>query len=94
MGLSPVAKQIIVAMQQGATLKAHRTLDGEKLHQIHPLQDAAFVVPTAAVRELEQRGWLRSNMKFPAATYLLTEQGSQATLQPPARWFRWRNLSR
>jgi hypothetical protein len=94
MGLSSAARQILAAMQQGATLKAHRTLDGAKLHQLHPLQGAAFVVPTAAVRELEERGWLRSNMKFPAATYLLTEQGSQVTLQPPARWFRWCNFSR
>jgi len=94
MGLSAAAKQIVAALQQGATLKAHRTLDGEKIHQIHPLRGTAFAVPTAAVRDLEKRGWLRSNMKFPAATYLLTEQGSQAAVQPTAHWLRWCFLPR
>ncbi len=88
MGLSPAAKQILAAMQQGASLKAHRTLDGLKLHKVHPLAGAAFEVPTSAVRALEKRGWLRSNMKFPAATYLLTEEGSQAIVAPRVRWFR------
>ena len=80
----------MLALQAGAALKAHRTLDGAKYHKVHPLQGDDFTVPAAAVRELENRAWLRSNMKFPAATYLLTEQGRQAKLDAPERWFSWR----
>jgi len=34
------------------------------------------VVPTAAVQRLVKLGLLAANMKFPAATYLLTERGA------------------
>lgn len=95
MGLSPEAIQILEAVRQGASLKAHRALDGTKIHKVHPLQADAFEVSEAAVRALEKRGWLRSNMKFPVATYLLTETGSKVTIPAPlpVRWpqrlYRW-----
>ncbi len=88
MGLSAAAKQILLALQVGASLKAHRTVDGVKQHKVHPLQGDAFMVPASAVRELEKRAWLRSNMKFPAATYLLTQAGSHANVNMPTRWWR------
>ena len=64
-------------MADGATLKAHRTLDGSKVHKLHPLEGDAVTVSSTVVRTLEKCGWVRSNMKFPAATYLLTEKGRQ-----------------
>lgn len=88
MGLSEEAIQILHAVRQGASVKAHRTLDGAKTHKVHPLQADAFIVSEAAVRALEKRGWLRSNMKFPVATYLLTETGRQVNVSP--RWSQWR----
>jgi len=69
-------------MHRGATLKAHRTLDGAKIHKLHFRTGVAEQVSITAVRRLERRGWLRSNLKFPVATYLLTEEGKQV-----ARWF-------
>ena len=62
-------------MLDGATLKAHRTVDGEKVHLLHPLTGPAEPVDRAAVEDLRQRGLIASNMKFPVATYLLTEEG-------------------
>lgn len=87
MGLSQEAIQILHAVRQGASVKAHREIDGTKIHKVHPLQADAFVVSEAAVRLLEKQGWLRSNMKFPVATYLLTEKGSKVNL--PFHWQRW-----
>jgi hypothetical protein len=67
--------RILRAMLDGATLKAHRTLDGEKLHMLHPLDGPDEIVDRAAVESLKRRKLIASNMKFPAAVYLLTERG-------------------
>jgi DNA-binding transcriptional regulator PaaX len=56
-------------------LKAHRTLDGEKVHRLHPLDGPPEQVDSAAVERLKRRGLIASNMKFPASVYLLTERG-------------------
>ncbi|MBX3015477.1 MAG: hypothetical protein KF832_28410 [Caldilineaceae bacterium] len=90
---APEAGQILQAVQQGASLKAHRTLDGQKTHKVHLADGTVWVVSAQAVRLLEDRGWLRSNMKFPAATYLLTEAGWQASAAQ-LRSTRWWSLSR
>jgi len=76
---------VLTALANGATLKAHRTLDGSKVHKLHPLQGEVILIPATVVRLLEQHGWVRSNMKFPAATYLLTEKGRQVVGQLGAR---------
>lgn len=91
MGLSPEAIQILYAVRQGASVKAHRALDGTKIHKVHPVQAAAFEVSAAAVRTLEKRGWLRSNLKFPVATYLLTEKGRKVNLPHKVNspWRQW-----
>jgi len=74
-GLTPAAQDLLIALAAGATLKAHRTLEGSKHHQLHRLTGESVPVDAATVRALERRRLLASNMKFPAATYLLTEQG-------------------
>ncbi len=61
-------------MLEGATLKVHRTLDGEKTHILHPLDGPAEAADRAAVESLRQHGLIVSNMKFPVATYMLTEK--------------------
>jgi hypothetical protein len=75
MKLSPVQRHILRAMVDGATLKAHRTLDGEKVHRLHPLSGAPEVVDARVVESLRELGLIQSNLKFPAATYVLTERG-------------------
>ena len=75
MGLSPAATSLLAAMAAGATLKVHRTLDGAKEYRLHPLDGPASTVEPALVTDLLRRGVLQSNMKFPAATFILTENG-------------------
>ncbi len=75
MRLSPVHRHILRAMLDGATLKVHRTLDGEKAHILHPLDGPDEIVDRGAVEHLRQHGLIASNMKFPVATYVLTELG-------------------
>jgi hypothetical protein len=71
-------------MRGGATLKAHRTLDGEKIHRLHPLDGPPEDVDSAAVERLKRRGLIASNMKFPAAVYLVTDEGVQTSLDREA----------
>jgi len=73
--LSTVARALLIELAAGATLKAHRTVDGDKRHTLQRLTGEQVPVAAATVRTLERRHLLASNMKFPAATYLLTEPG-------------------
>jgi hypothetical protein len=88
---------VLLALQDGCHLKVHRTLDGAKTYRLHyplpaeelrPLREDSKDLPAATVEFLERHGYLQSNMKFPAATLLLTELGRQtaraagATLNP------------
>ena len=69
-------KQLLQAMAAGAMLKVHRTVDGGKVYRLHPLSVAAGVlVAEADVTRLQEFGLVESNMKFPAAVFLLTEKG-------------------
>ena len=70
-------ESILQALINGATLKAHRYLDGAKVYKLHPLNGPAEPVERATVDYLKQQGFIKSNMKFPAATYLLTERGEK-----------------
>jgi uncharacterized protein YjhX (UPF0386 family) len=84
MKLSKAEQQVLQALAQGATLKAHRTMDGAKVHKLHPLggeplEGMAEVVSEAVVTSLKGQGLIESNMKFPAATYLLTDKGVRVT---------------
>lgn len=89
MRLSSEAVQILHALRQGALLKAHRTLDGAKIHKVHPLNGEPSAVSAGAAQALIERGWVRSNLKFPVATYLLTETGRQLQLVRPSGRLPW-----
>ena len=67
---------LLTALLGGAVLKAHRDLDGTKIHKLHQPGQPPSVVNEPTVRRLEQHQLIQSNLKFPAATYLLTEQGA------------------
>ena len=69
---------LLHVMAKGATLKVHRTLDGAKEYRLHHLDGGVEAVEAQLVDRLVQRGWLDSNMKFPAATFLLTPAGRAA----------------
>ena len=65
---------VLTALQCGAVLKVHRTMDGAKIHKLHRHGESPTVVASAVVQRLIRKKLLQSNMKFPAATYLLTNQ--------------------
>jgi hypothetical protein len=74
MKLSLAERDLLRAMAGGAGLKAHRGLDGEKEHLLHPLHGEPERVPAALVESLRERGLIQSNLKFPTAAYILTDQ--------------------
>ncbi|MEW5961299.1 MAG: hypothetical protein AB1801_26555 [Chloroflexota bacterium] len=77
MRLSPAERQILRALIEGCTLKAHRYLDGQKVYQLHPLDGPPTPIDKAVVDSLKRRQLIDSNKKFPAATYLLTGPGQE-----------------
>ena len=69
---------ILLALANGATLKAHRYIDGTKCYRLHPLDGPAIEVHRASVETLLSHGFVTSNQKFPAATFMLTAKGRAA----------------
>jgi hypothetical protein len=79
--LNDEQRRVLLALRQGSHLKVHRTLDGDKVCRLHSpaVEGNANVeeVLLTLVDALERGGFVQSNMKFPAATLLLTERGVQ-----------------
>lgn len=75
--LNAQQKELLAAIAAGDTLKVHRTVDGEKVYRLHPLDGSREIeiLPRDAEALLLQ-GLIESNMKFPAATYLITPRGA------------------
>lgn len=77
MQLSAAHKYILGELARGSRLQDHRDLDGGKIYKLHPLDTASDVaIPAASVTYLHRYKLIESNMKFPAATYLLTDKGA------------------
>ena len=87
MNLTTAQKTVLQAMSHGDTLKTHRYFDGTKVCRLHPLNSAdGCEIDTLVVNQLKALGLISSNMKFPAATYLLTQKGldtASALTDPP-----------
>lgn len=78
--LSAAHKHLLCELARGGQLKDHRNVDGDKVYKLHPLDDAlAETVAATLVTDLQHAGLIDSNMKFPAATYLLTDKGIALT---------------
>jgi hypothetical protein len=75
--LDEAQQRVLLALASGATLKVHRTLDGEKAHRLHAGDGSSTEVDATLVDGLLAQGFIESNMKFPAATFLLTEVGAE-----------------
>ena len=73
--LSEDEGSILIALLQGWMLKSHRSLNGEKIYQLHALSGKSQRVNKHSVSRLQKRGYIASNQKFPAATYILTKTG-------------------
>ncbi len=80
MRLNTEQRRILTTLQGGGYLKIHRTLDGAKVYRLYCAgggEDPGEELPPAAVDALERHGYLQSNLKFPAATLLLTARGAR-----------------
>ena len=75
--LGATHRQVLLALADGCTLKAHRYVDGAKVFRLHPLDGPAETVSAVVVDYLFERRLIDSNKKFPAATYWLTEDGKK-----------------
>lgn len=85
MRLSAAQVGLLAAVAVGDVLKVHRTLDGSKQYRLHPLDESPSLDCVASdVEALLRHGLIESNMKFPAATFLLTPQGAQVVRKPLA----------
>ena len=74
--LSEGEEKILISLQRGSRLKVHRTLDGVKAYRLHgQAEEVSEAVGTGVVSSLQRRGLIESNLKFPAATFLLTDKG-------------------
>lgn len=85
MRLGREEKDVLRALVSGYTLRSHRYLDGQKLYALHDTAtDATRTVAVTTVERLRARGLIVGNMKFPAATYMLTTDGERvaASLTP------------
>lgn len=79
--LEPAQAALLTKLQQGAVLKVHRTVDGDKVYRLHQAGAPDQEIEPALVAALTDRDLLQSNMKFPAATFLLTDKGVAVAVQ-------------
>ena len=79
--LDPAQAALLTKLQQGAVLKVHRTIDGDKLYRLHQVGAPDQEIDGALVAALTDLDLLQSNMEFPAATFLLTDKGVAVAIQ-------------
>jgi hypothetical protein len=75
MNLTKSQRNLLIALADGNFLKSHRYLDGTKVFQLHALDGQTNPAARQDVAALVDKGYVSSNQKFPAATYMLTEKG-------------------
>lgn len=81
MRLGREEKDVLRALVSGYQLKSHRYLDGQKEYTLHDTaSDASRPVRVATVDRLRDLGLIVGNMKFPAATYMLTTEGERVAV--------------
>jgi len=79
--LTDPQNELLRALLDGWTLKSHRTLDGQKAYRLHGLHGEEVEIADAVVDGLSAVDLIQSNLKFPAATYLLTNRGRSLAVQ-------------
>ena len=78
MKLSASQKELLTTLAQGHTIKSHRFLDGRKLFRLHGPGGPLHELAPDLVTSLYDSGLLATNMKFPAATFFLSDAGATA----------------
>ncbi len=76
---------LLRAIAEGATLKSHRTIDGDKAYRLYPPEGEPREIPFDQVQRMLDGRLLTTNQKFPAATFLLTSRGQKAVARTVKR---------
>ena len=79
--LEPAQAALLTKLQQGGVLKVHRTADGDKVYRLHEAGALDREIEETLVAALTDRSLVQSNLKFPAATFLLTDKGVAVAMQ-------------
>src|SRR6185295_2126741 len=78
MELSDAHRDVLRALAEGIVLKGHRNIEGEKVYKLHAMDGSEIeVISPDVVEFLKEEKLIHSNMKFPAASFLLTDKGRQ-----------------
>ncbi len=84
MRLTPDQRRILPRHARQARRSRPTTLDGEKVHRLHPLARRSRSTPLSW-SHCASCGLIQSNLKFPAATYILTDLVSAYRSRPPSK---------
>lgn len=73
-------QQVLIAIFNGAALRSHRDLEGNKHYALY--EDAGeHKIGRKTVLDLRNKRLLETNHKFPSATFLLTDRGYKIASQ-------------
>jgi len=73
--LTEEARNILLAISAGDSLKSYRDIEGFKSFQLISVEGEVKLVEKNLIKDLRQRGLIDSNKKFPVSTFWLTELG-------------------
>ena len=75
--LSDEQQMILVAVFQGAALRSHRDLEGNKMYLLHFGEEGEKrEIGRNTTLNLRKKRLIETNHKFPSATFLLTTRGN------------------
>lgn len=76
--LTEAQEVVLKALADGIVLKGHRNIEGEKRYKLHAMDGSELAIIDAQVIDfLKENKLVHSNMKFPAASFLLTDKGRE-----------------
>ena len=78
MELNEAHEYVLKALANGIVLKGHRSIEGEKVYKLHAMDGSEIEIIAPDVMDfLKENKLIHSNMKFPAASFLLTDKGRE-----------------
>ena len=79
--LTAEQKYVLKALFNGAALRSHRDLEGNKCYLLHTSEREKVNIGRKSILNLRKKRLLETNHKFPSATFLLTSQGNTVAAQ-------------
>lgn len=79
--LTDEQQSVLAAIFNGAALRSHRDLEGNKHYALYALDGDERRIGRKTVLDLRNKRLLETNHKFPSATFLLTSRGNAVAAQ-------------